>query len=71
MRLTRLGAIAVVGVVRLFAACAPGTTTTGGDKGTVEVWSSLPRQGSSKGQTDTIINAINQALEKRGGTIGG
>jgi branched-chain amino acid transport system substrate-binding protein len=70
MRLTRLGAIAASALF-VFVACSPGTTTTGGDKGTVEVWSSLPRQGSSKGQTDTIINAINQALEKRGGTIDG
>jgi branched-chain amino acid transport system substrate-binding protein len=70
MRLTRLGAIAASALF-VFGACGPGTTTTGGDKGTVEVWSSLPRQGSSKAQTDTIVNAITFALEKRGGKIDG
>jgi branched-chain amino acid transport system substrate-binding protein len=39
--------------------------------GPVKIWSSLPRQGSSKGQTDTIVNAINLALEERGGMGGG
>jgi branched-chain amino acid transport system substrate-binding protein len=39
--------------------------------GPVGIWSSLPRQGSSKGQTDTIVNAMNLALEERGGMAGG
>ena len=30
-----------------------------------------PRQGSSKAQTDTIVNAINMALEEAGGKAGG
>ncbi len=41
-------------------------------KGEIEIWSSLPRQGSSKAQTDTIVNAINMAIEeKAGGKAGG
>jgi branched-chain amino acid transport system substrate-binding protein len=45
------------------ASAAPG--------GTVSIWSSLPRQGSSKGQTDTIVNSIKLALEKKGGAVAG
>lgn len=68
MKVTKLGAI-VASAVFVFAACGGGDT--GGGKGTVDIWSSLPRQGSSKGQTDTIVNAIKFAIEKRGGTVGG
>jgi branched-chain amino acid transport system substrate-binding protein len=35
---------------------------TGGD--TIKIVSSLPRTGSSKGQTDTVVNAIKQRLEE-------
>ncbi len=52
------------------AACSGGGGG-GGSKGEIEIWSSLPRQGSSKGQTDTIVNAINMALEEKNGTAGG
>jgi len=69
MKLTKLGAV-VASAVFVFAACSNGTSG-GGSKGTIDVWSSLPRQGSSKGQTDTIVNAIKFALERRGGAIGG
>ena len=37
---------------------------TGGDAATIKIVSSLPRTGSSKGQTDTIVNAINMRLEQ-------
>lgn len=68
MKLTKLGALAAVAVM-VFAACS--STTTGGDKGTIEIWSSLPRQGSSKAQTDTIVNAIKLALDEAGNKAGG
>jgi len=35
-----------------------------GSTGTIKIVSSLPRTGSSKGQTDTIVNAIKQRLEE-------
>ena len=59
MKLTKVGALAAVAILA-FSAC----TTDGGStaKGEIEIWSSLPRQGSSKGQTDTIVNAINLKL---------
>jgi branched-chain amino acid transport system substrate-binding protein len=68
MKLRTLGALGGA-IIMAAVACTPGATT--GGKGTVEVWSSLPRQGSSKGQTDTIVNAIKLALEERGGQVGG
>ena len=69
MKLAKLGALGAVALVA-FAACsqAPGA---GGDKGEIEIWSSLPRQGSSKAQTDTIVNAIKMAFEEVGNKAGG
>ncbi|HUP54611.1 MAG TPA: branched-chain amino acid ABC transporter substrate-binding protein [Methylomirabilota bacterium] len=43
----------------------------GGDKGTIDIWSSLPRQGSSKAQSDTMVNAIQMAIEEHGGKVAG
>lgn len=36
----------------------------GGEGGTIKIVSSLPRTGSSKGQSDTVVNAIKQRLEQ-------
>jgi len=38
--------------------------------GTLKIVSSLPRTGSSKGQTDTIVNAIKMALDEAGNKVG-
>jgi branched-chain amino acid transport system substrate-binding protein len=49
------------------AAAAPTAAAAGGaaaSGGTIKIVSSLPRTGSSKGQTDTIVNAINMRLEQ-------
>src|SRR5262245_45851707 len=58
----------------LLAACGGGAATTsgptaapaagGGAGGTIKVGSSLPRTGSSKGQSDTVVNAIKQRLDQ-------
>ena len=66
LRILALAAVAVFAI----GACstAPGAA---GDKGTIDIWSSLPRQGSSKAQTDTMVNAIKMAIEERGGKVGG
>jgi branched-chain amino acid transport system substrate-binding protein len=69
MKKTKVGARAAVAMLA-FAACAGGGGG-GASKGDIEIWSSLPRQGSSKAQTDTIANAINMAIEERGGVVGG
>ena len=46
-------------------------TSTGGDKGTIKIVSSLPRTGLSKPQTDDIVAGINMALSERNGVAGG
>ena len=38
---------------------------------TIKIVSSLPRTGSSKGQTDTIVNAMKMAFEDANYTAGG
>ncbi len=70
MKLTRVGAVAAAALF-VFAACSGDGGGGAGTKGTIEVWSSLPRQGSSKAQTDTMANAIKMALEERGGVVAG
>ena len=68
MKIRKLAALAAVAVLA-FGACSstPGT----GGKGEIEIWSSLPRQGSSKAQSDTMVNAIKMAIEEAGTTVGG
>jgi len=68
MKLSKVGALAAIAVLA-FSAC--GTSGGGGDKGTIEIWSELPRQGSSKGQTDTIVAAIKYAIDEKGGKVDG
>ncbi len=70
MKFTKVGALAVAALFA-FTACSSGSGGGDGDKGEVEIWSSLPRQGSSKAQTDTIVNAINMALEEADHKAGG
>jgi len=40
-------------------------------QGTITIVSSLPRTGSSKGQTDTIVNSIKMALDEANNQAGG
>jgi branched-chain amino acid transport system substrate-binding protein len=68
MKLSKLGALATVAVLA-FSAC--GTNGGGSAKGTIQIWSELPRQGSSKGQTDTIVNAIKFKLDAVNNTVDG
>ncbi len=46
------------------------TTAAGATTGTIKIVSSLPRTGSSKGQTDTLVNAIRMALEEANSRAG-
>ncbi|MBI4492876.1 MAG: branched-chain amino acid ABC transporter substrate-binding protein [Chloroflexi bacterium] len=51
----------------------PGATPAAkaaGLSGTVKIVSSLPRTGSSKGQTDTMVNAMKMALEESNNKVG-
>jgi branched-chain amino acid transport system substrate-binding protein len=57
----------------LLLAFAVGCTGCKGEKGdtnTIKIVSSLPRTGSAKGQTDTIVNGIKLALEEAGNKAG-
>ncbi len=75
------GGVAGTAAAGLFAGCG-GTNTTGDGKGgggdgttpgkeeTIRIVSSLPRTGSAKGQTNTIVNGIQMAVEDYGGKIG-
>jgi branched-chain amino acid transport system substrate-binding protein len=44
--------------------------SVGGDPKTIKIVSSLPRTGSAKAQTDTIVNGIRIALEEAGHKVG-
>ena len=46
------------------AAAAPTAASAAGGGETIRIYSSLPRQGSSKGQTDSVVNSIKMRLEE-------
>ena len=46
------------------AASAAASTAAGGSGDTIRIFSSLPRQGASKGQTDSVVNAIKMRFEE-------
>ena len=48
----------------------PAKTFDGPKSGKIKIVSSLPRTGSAKGQTDTIVNGIKLALEEAGNKAG-
>ncbi|MBL8058091.1 MAG: branched-chain amino acid ABC transporter substrate-binding protein [Anaerolineales bacterium] len=56
---------AVIIASLILAACAPAATQAPAGPETVKIYSSLPLTGSSAGQTTTIVNAINLALEQQ------
>src|SRR5215213_4229768 len=53
------------------AAASPAAAPSGQLTGSIKIVSSLPRTGSSKGQTDTIVNAMKMALDEVGSKVGG
>lgn len=65
----------VVALAIAVSACggAAGPSTGGGGQasgGTIKIVSSLPEQGGAKSQTDTMINALQQALDDHGAKSG-
>jgi branched-chain amino acid transport system substrate-binding protein len=66
----RAGGAAVGGVTAagLFAGCGGGNSA--GGKEVIRIVSSLPRTGSARGQTNTIVNGIQMAVEDYNGEIG-
>ncbi len=59
---------AAVAETKPTTAAAP--AAAGGDAGRLKIVSSLPRTGSSKAQTDTIVNSIKMAVEESNGKAG-
>lgn len=59
-------------VLRLVAAFlfAGPFATAQGDPAVIKIVSSLPRTGSARGQTDTIVNGIVMAIEETGSKVG-
>ncbi|MCS6896742.1 MAG: branched-chain amino acid ABC transporter substrate-binding protein [Nitrospira sp.] len=46
-------------------------TPPGGDPKVIKIYSSMPRTGSAKAQTDAIVNGIRMALDEAGNQAGG
>lgn len=47
------------------------TGQSGGTKGSVDIWASLPMQGSAKSRSDMVNKAIALAIEQAGGAVDG
>jgi branched-chain amino acid transport system substrate-binding protein len=65
--LAPVGLLAALVAVALFSGCPSqpaGSSSGGSGKQVIRIVSSLPRTGSAKGQTDTIVNGIRLALEE-------
>jgi branched-chain amino acid transport system substrate-binding protein len=65
--------VLVVGLALLFIGCGGGGDQGGSGGGggqTVKIVSDLPLQGSNRAQTTTMVNAIEMAIEERGGKAG-
>jgi branched-chain amino acid transport system substrate-binding protein len=63
-------AILALTLVLAAAACAPTASQGGGTSTTLKIVSSLPRTGSAKDQTQTIVNGIKMALEESNNRVG-
>jgi branched-chain amino acid transport system substrate-binding protein len=59
-----------IGVLVLGSILVGGAGVRPGDPRVVKIVSSLPRTGSAKAQTDTIVNGIRIAIEEAGGKCG-
>jgi branched-chain amino acid transport system substrate-binding protein len=60
-------ALATVGASFALTGCGPAPT---GDPNVIKIVSSLPRTGSARAQTDTIVNGIRLALDEAGWRVG-
>ncbi len=65
------GGAAGAAAAGLFAGCGGcNSSNTSGAEGTIRLVSSLPRTGSARGQTNTIVNGIQMAIDDYGAKIG-
>ena len=65
----RLASATVLGIAALALTGCP-NPKGGGDGKVIKIVSSLPRTGSAKGQTDTMVNGIKLAMEEVGNKVG-
>ncbi len=70
-----MSGLMVVGSVVALAACGSSSKSSSGSKGpsgpnVIDIYSSLPLQGSSTSQTDPLVNGIKLALSQAGGKAG-
>ncbi|MBX9681220.1 MAG: branched-chain amino acid ABC transporter substrate-binding protein [Gemmataceae bacterium] len=65
----RLASVTVLGIAALALTGCP-NNKGGGDSKVIKIVSSLPRTGSAKGQTDTMVNGIKLAMDEVNGKIG-
>src|SRR5215210_4639766 len=68
--LRRAMSLVVLGLVAALVAGCGGGDQGGGGGETVTIVSDLPRQGANRAQTTTMVNAIEMAIEERGGKAG-
>lgn len=66
----RVLAALVLGAFAVTGAHAQDKKFDGPTSGTIKIVSSLPRTGSAKGQTDTIVNGIKLAFDEAGHKVG-
>jgi len=73
MKLTKLGALAVVAVLAFAACSSTGSSSApaGGSKGTVKIAIELPLQGSELAASQPMVNGIRLAVKQAGGSAGG
>ena len=71
IRLLPVVSLCAVALCLGLTGCGNGTSSTSsGDPNTIKIVSSLPRTGSAKGQTDTIVNGIKMAFDEVGYQVG-
>jgi branched-chain amino acid transport system substrate-binding protein len=73
--LVGLPLVALAAVAAILPGCSNATNSngngSGGGSNVIKIVSSLPRTGSAKGQTDTIVNGIKMAFEEANYKVGG
>ena len=65
-----LAAVTVLLVISCGGGGGQGGSGGGGGGQTVKIVSDLPLQGANRAQTTTMVNAIEMAIEERGGKAG-
>jgi branched-chain amino acid transport system substrate-binding protein len=65
------GLMATAGLTLSFMGCGKGGNSTTSSSNVIRIVSSLPRTGSAQGQTDSIVNGIQMAIDDYKGEVAG